>query len=107
MLWALSRRAVFSGGSLVISMCLPAVDNNEIELWQILFLQQFGTTEMDDPCGLFSSRTSFAEYVELMQNWMSNNLTALAPCKREICCTLWGNGNPDISGVGVCQSSSH
>jgi hypothetical protein len=41
--------------------------------------------------------------VELMQNWMSNNLTALTPCRWESC-SFWGGGNPDISGIGVCQS---
>jgi hypothetical protein len=52
-------------------------------------------------CTALSSRTDFPDYVSLLLNISSHNLSTLAPCKPEMCSALWGIGNPDISGIGV------
>jgi hypothetical protein len=59
-------------------------------------------------CTLLASRSSFANYVQILQNETGTgsnhtlNLTLLELCKPEVCNALWGTGNADISGIGVC-----
>ena len=57
-------------------------------------------------CGTLTSRTSFPSYIASIRNATADNFTLVAQCKAEICNALWGSGNPDISGVGVCNDSS-
>ena len=57
-------------------------------------------------CGSLASRTSFPSYIASIRNATADNFTLVAQCKAEICNALWGSGNPDISGVGVCNGSS-
>jgi hypothetical protein len=43
----------------------------------------------------------FNKYIEQLRtetDFVTSNLTI---CKKEICIAIWGNGNPDISGIGV------
>ena len=57
-------------------------------------------------CGSLDSRTSFPSYIVSIRNATADNFTLVPECKAEICNALWGSGNPDISGVGVCNESS-
>lgn len=58
-------------------------------------------------CTLLSPLSSFANYVQILQNEtgtgsnLTLNLTLLELCKPEVCNALWGTGNADISGIGV------
>lgn len=58
-------------------------------------------------CTLLATRSSFPDYVQLLQNEtgtgsnLTLNLTLLELCKPEVCNALWGTGNADISGIGV------
>lgn len=43
----------------------------------------------------------FNEYIKQLRtetNFVTSNLTQ---CREEICFAIWGQGNPDISGIGV------
>ena len=57
-------------------------------------------------CGSLASRTSFPSYIASIRNATADNFTLVAQCKAEICNALWGSGNPDISGIGVCNELS-
>jgi hypothetical protein len=58
-------------------------------------------------CASLQSITSFATYVGCMRKVTSQNLTvsAMAPCREQICSSLYGIGNADISGIGVSKST--
>lgn len=47
--------------------------------------------------------TSFEDYIEKLRNGTNNTLTigALRPCRQEICSTIYGAGNADVTGIGV------
>jgi len=53
-------------------------------------------------CSLLISRTDFTSYVQELNSTTDFNLTLLESCKGDICNALWGDGNADISGIGVC-----
>ena len=59
---------------------------------------------MSGQCNDLSTFSSFKLYVETLKNVTSANLTidAMQPCRAQICQTLFGAGNADISGIGVC-----
>jgi len=57
------------------------------------------TTTLD--CVAFEVRNDFAAYAGELISATSGNLTQLAPCRKQVCEALWGDGNPDISGIGV------
>ena len=56
-------------------------------------------------CGSLDFRTSFPSYIASIRNATADDFTLVAQCKAEICNALWGSGNPDISGVGVCNET--
>ena len=57
------------------------------------------TTSSD--CSNLALEKSFADYIAEIRNATANNFALVDQCKKEICGTLWGSGNPDISGSGV------
>lgn len=52
-------------------------------------------------CSLLVSRTDFASYVQELNATTGFNVTLLEACQSDICNALWGDGNADISGIGV------
>lgn len=57
-------------------------------------------------CSLLDVRKGFAEYVALLHNASGLDLDLVKTCKSDVCVALWGGGNPDITGVGVCKAVS-
>ncbi|KAK3328583.1 hypothetical protein B0T19DRAFT_462203 [Cercophora scortea] len=60
-------------------------------------------TQLD--CSVFSDMSGFQQYMELIRNETDFNATLLGFCRNEICGVLWGIGNPDVSGIGICTCS--
>ncbi|CZR57808.1 uncharacterized protein PAC_07697 [Phialocephala subalpina] len=52
-------------------------------------------------CSLLVSRTDFASYVQDLNSTTAFNATLLEACKSDICNAIWGDGNADISGIGM------
>ena len=54
-------------------------------------------------CSALDSYESFADYVRLMRHITSDKLTisSMMRCRTDICSTLYGAGNTDVSGIGV------
>jgi hypothetical protein len=52
-------------------------------------------------CAAFEVRNDFAAYAGKLIDATNGDLTQLAPCRKQVCGALWGDGNPDISGIGV------
>jgi len=58
-------------------------------------------------CTLLATRSNFPDYIQVLRNETGTginstmNLTLLGFCRPEVCNTLWGTGNADISGIGV------
>jgi hypothetical protein len=52
-------------------------------------------------CSLLAARRDFAGYVQQLNSTTGFNITLLEACKGDICNALWGDGNADISGIGV------
>lgn len=50
---------------------------------------------------LLASRTSFATYVQELNATTGFNVTLLGACQNDICNALWGDGNADVSGIGM------
>jgi hypothetical protein len=57
-------------------------------------------------CAAFEVRHDFAGYAGKLIDATGGDLTQLAPCRRQVCGALWGDGNPDISGIGVRRPSA-
>ncbi|KAL8691746.1 MAG: hypothetical protein Q9218_003095 [Villophora microphyllina] len=57
-------------------------------------------------CSSLRSRTDFTSYIAAIRASTGDNLSRVTDCKVEICCALWGSGNPDVSGIGVSLYSS-
>jgi hypothetical protein len=55
-------------------------------------------------CSLLVWRTNFATYVQELNNITNFSLPLLEACQSDICNALWGDGNADISGIGVSAS---
>ena len=53
------------------------------------------------PLGQFNG--GFEAYIHRLRNQTGFNKALLAFCDSEICGALWGVGNPDVSGIGVCH----
>ena len=51
--------------------------------------------------GLDNRQGSFAAYISRLKSATGGDFTRAGLCKAEVCIALWGDGNPDISGVGV------
>jgi hypothetical protein len=56
-------------------------------------------------CSLLASRTDFGGYVQELNSTTGFNVSLLEACKGDICNALWGDGNADISGIGVCPDN--
>lgn len=54
-------------------------------------------------CSNLASIKDFADYIAEIRNATANDIALVGQCKKEVCGTLWGSGNPDISGSGVRQ----
>ena len=52
-------------------------------------------------CSILASRSDFAGYVQTLNSTTGFNIQLLEACKGDICNALWGDGNSDISGIGV------
>jgi hypothetical protein len=52
-------------------------------------------------CSVFKSLGDFSDYISLLRKETQFNTTLLKQCQAEICTTLYGIGNPDVSGIGV------
>jgi hypothetical protein len=52
-------------------------------------------------CSSFEARHKFGTYVQALLNASDGDLSQLQPCSSQICTALWGQGNADISGIGV------
>lgn len=54
-------------------------------------------------CRALESLEGFDDYIALLRNETGLSKTGLSECRREICVAIWGDGNPDISGIGIRQ----
>lgn len=52
-------------------------------------------------CSLLATRTNFDIYAAKLVSVTNGDLKLLNECKTEVCSALWGQGNGDISGIGV------
>lgn len=52
-------------------------------------------------CSDFKKLDDFSDYISDLRNETRFNSTILQQCQGEICTTLYGIGNPDMSGIGV------
>lgn len=52
-------------------------------------------------CSDFQNLYDFSDYISQLRNETQFNTTILEQCQAEICTTLYGIGNPDVSGIGV------
>lgn len=52
-------------------------------------------------CADFKKLDDFRDYISQLRNETGFNSTILQQCQAEICTTLYGIGNPDMSGIGV------
>lgn len=55
-------------------------------------------------CSSLESLGDFNECISLLESETHFNETILLQCQREICVAIWGEGNPDISGIGVSSA---
>jgi hypothetical protein len=53
-----------------------------------------------NPCN-FTDRDALLERVVV--DWQSYNVSLLAETCPNVCELIYGNGNPDVSGIGVCE----
>lgn len=58
-------------------------------------------------CSILSNRKSFGAYVGQLNDTTGFNVTLLQLCQSDICNALWGDGNADVSGIGVSNSLAH
>ncbi|KAH8661675.1 hypothetical protein BGZ60DRAFT_433477 [Tricladium varicosporioides] len=52
-------------------------------------------------CTLLTSQADFAGYIQKINATTNFTLPLLEACQSNICNALWGNGNADISGIGM------
>ena len=57
-------------------------------------------------CVALATRKSFGSYIRLLFDQTDGDLTRLRQCKPQVCIALWGQGNSDISGIGVSGAGS-
>lgn len=53
-------------------------------------------------CSQWTKLNDFSEYIQDLDSKTQFNKSLLEYCKSEICNAIYGTGNPDISGIGVC-----
>lgn len=58
---------------------------------------------MTERCASLKDLNDFNLYFEQLKSATSFNITELDRCKEEICGAIWGDANPDISGIGVSE----
>lgn len=51
--------------------------------------------------GLDDRQGSFANYLTKVRSATNGDFVEVNQCKAQVCTALWGDGNPDISGIGV------
>ncbi|KAK1493852.1 hypothetical protein CTAM01_09313 [Colletotrichum tamarilloi] len=56
---------------------------------------------MTERCASLKDLNDFNLYIDQLKSATSFNITELDRCKEEICGAIWGDANPDISGIGV------
>ncbi len=71
--------------------------------FQILATAMMNSTDQTSfgNCSLLVSRSDFATYVQELNQATAFNVTLLEACQSDICNAIWGDGNADISGIGV------
>jgi len=52
-------------------------------------------------CSALEQLVDIDNYIALIRNQTNFDEALLLPCQRQICLAIWGEGNPDISGIGV------
>lgn len=57
---------------------------------------------MEPNCNKLAQLNDFSDYVDALRSETRFNEDRLEYCKDEICIAVYGTGNPDISGIGVC-----
>lgn len=62
---------------------------------------QAATQIMSMNCSSLELRSGFADYIAKVDDVTGGDITLISQCKSEVCIAMWGNGNADISGVGV------
>lgn len=78
----------------------------DVELAEKDFLNAT-TDNMDEPnCSMLKQLNDFSDYVQALRVETAFNESNLSLCKNEICSCVYGTGNPDISGIGVCDTLS-
>lgn len=55
-------------------------------------------------CDALAQLDDFSGYVDILRVETEFDETRLEVCKSEICIAVYGTGNPDISGIGVCDA---
>lgn len=55
-------------------------------------------------CSRLEQLNDFGDYIDTLKSETQFGAAKLRTCKAEICNAIYGNGNPDISGIGVCCS---
>ena len=58
-------------------------------------------------CTNLAVRTDFDTYARKLVKTTHGDLDLLSQCKVEVCGALWGQGNSDISGIGVSDIRLH
>lgn len=59
-----------------------------------------------NPCQKFETLTNFEDYIDSLRDTYQNiTADAMEGCKKEICTTVYGTGNSDVSGIGVSHSA--
>ncbi|KAF4929411.1 hypothetical protein CGCVW01_v001493 [Colletotrichum viniferum] len=54
------------------------------------------------PCKKLQVLNGFNNYIGIVRAHTNFSIELLDQCKEEICHAIWGETNPDISGIGVC-----
>lgn len=57
-------------------------------------------------CDALVDMDDFTKYVGILAKQTDFEEARLEVCKNEICIAVYGTGNPDISGIGVCDALS-
>lgn len=55
-------------------------------------------------CSALATRTGFTAYAHNLLSATDGDLHSLDQCRSEVCAALWGEGNNDVSGIGVRSS---
>jgi hypothetical protein len=67
-----------------------------------LLLAHMSGNNSTSNCSALAEMGGFEKYMEQIRNMTDFNIQRLGDCQKEICSALFGVGNPDVSGIGVC-----